>query len=379
MSRNLKWLALLLSCLLAFAPLAATAEETDVIPEGIEVEGMAEDLDEEYQNYDDEDASIEGLTPLYTTKIKPFSANGTSIRMRARQSSDSRVVCSIRAGQTITVYAVYPSYVLAEYKGNVGYVIRTWVDEEMTTLDPENTPPYGVVPSQYVATLTGDPTTPVYVAPVSDAEVHKIQPGPGSKVAILEFVNGYAKVLMWRNYGYIPASYLTDLVVVAQGNEPMSSETPIAAFCSFFEYNTGKEGNEGRCLNIIRSCELMTRTMQPGEELDFNAQIGPYKRSNGYHPAPVLIDGGSQLGYGGGTCQSSSTLFNTIRMVPGITILKRRPHGPGCAKYLPMHQDAAVGNKELNFIFRNDCEYPIRIVAESTGEGTLCIQVFKGE
>lgn len=379
MSRNLKWLALLLSCLLAFAPLAATAEETDVIPEGIEVEGMAEDLDEEYQNYDDEDASIEGLTPLYTTKIKPFSANGTSIRMRARQSSDSRVVCSIRAGQTITVYAVYPSYVLAEYKGNVGYVIRTWVDEEMTTLDPENTPPYGVVPSQYVATLTGDPTTPVYVAPVSDAEVHKIQPGPGSKVAILEFVNGYAKVLMWRNYGYIPASYLTDLVVVAQGNEPMSSETPIAAFCSFFEYNTGKEGNEGRCLNIIRSCELMTRTMQPGEELDFNAQIGPYKRSNGYHPAPVLIDGGSQLGYGGGTCQSSSTLFNAVRQVTGVTIVKRRPHGPGCAKYLPMHQDAAVGNKELNFIFRNDCEYPIRIVAESTGEGTLCIQVFKGE
>ena len=379
MSRNLKWLAMLLSCLLALTPLAAVAEDLEVIPEGIEVEGMAEDLDEEYLNYDDEDASIRGLTPLYKTKIKPFSANGTSIRMRARQSSDSRVVCSIRAGQTITVYAVYPSYVLAEYKGNVGYIIRTWVDEEMTTLDPENTPPYGVVPSQYVATLTGEPTTPVYAAPVSGAAEHKIHPGPGSKVAVLEFVNGYAKVLMWRNYGYIPASYLTDLVVVAQGNEPMSSETPIAAFCSFFEYNTGAEGNDGRCLNIIRSCELMTRTMQPGEQLDFNAQIGPYKRSNGYHPAPVLIDGGSQLGYGGGTCQSSSTLFNTVRQVAGVTIVKRRPHGPGCAKYLPMHQDAAVGNKELNFIFRNDCEYPIRIVAESTGEGTLCIQVFKGE
>jgi len=93
----------------------------------------------------------------------------------------------------------------------------------------------------------------------------------------------------------------------------------------------------------------------------------------------VLIDGGSQLGYGGGTCQSSSTLYNTVRQVSGLTIIKRRPHGPGCAKYLPMHQDAAVGNKELNFIFRNDCEYPIRIVAESTGEGTLCIQVFRGD
>ncbi len=373
MSRKLRWLAMLLCCLMAFAPLMATAENTD-----IEIEGVAGEDDEIYQDYDDRPASIEGLTPLYTTTIKAFTANGTSIRMRTRQSNDSGVVCTIRVGQTIKVYAVYPTYVLAEYRGNVGYVIRTWISEDMVTLDPENTPPYGTVPHNYVATVTANPT-PVYMAPSLSSEVHKIQPGAGSKVAILEFVNGFAKVIMWRSYGYIHASQLTDVVVVAQGNEPMSSETPIAAFSSFFEYNTGKEGNAGRCLNIVRSCELMTRTMQPGEQLDFNAQIGPYKRSNGYHPAPVLIDGGTQLGYGGGTWQSSSTLYNAVRQVTGVTIIKRRPHGPGCAKYLPMHQDAAVGNKELNFIFRNDNDFPIRIVAESTGEGLLCIQVFKAE
>ena len=233
-----------------------------------------------------------------------------------------------------------------------------------------------MVPHQYVATLTGDPT-PVYKSPSLKAGVHDIQPGKGSKVAILEFVNGFAKVIMWRSYGYIHASQLIDLVMVAQGDEPMSSETPIAAFCSFFEYNTGKEGNDGRCKNIVRTCELMTRIMQPGDALDFNKQIGPYKKANGYHPAPVLINGGSQLGYGGGTCQSSSTLYNTIRQVSGITIVQRRPHGPGCARYLPMHQDAAVGNDSLNLRFRNDCSYPIRIVAESTGEGVLCIQIFR--
>lgn len=380
MNRKTRMIALLLSALLALSPvwaLAETAEETVVIPEGMEVEGMASEEEDVQADYGDVVASIEGLKPLYTTTIKPFTSNGTTIRMRAKQSSDSDVVCSIRAGKTITVYAVYPTYVLAEYEGNVGYVIRTWVDEHMTTLDPENTPPYGVVPHQYVAELTGDPT-PVYKAPSLNAEIHDIQPGKGSKVAILEFVDGFAKVIMWRHYGYIHASQLTDLVMVAQGDEPMSSETPIAAFCSFFEYNTGKEGNDGRCKNIVRSCESMTRVMQPGETLDFNADVGPYKRSNGYHPAPVLIDGGSQLGYGGGTCQSSSTLYNAVRQVDGFTILKRRPHGPGCAKYLPMHQDAAVGNTELNFIFRNDADYPLRILAESTGEGTLCIQVFKG-
>ena len=380
MNRTLKMIALLLCCLLALAPAAVLAESTEetVIPEGVEVEGMATDTEDVQADAIGQVASIEGLRPLYTTTIKPFSANGTSIRMRAQQSSESDVVCSIRAGKTITVYAVYPNYVLAEYEGNVGYIIRTWVDEDMVTLDPENTPPYGVVPHQFVATVTGDPT-PVYKAPSLKAEVHDIQPGQGSKVAILEFVDGFAKVIMWRSYGYIHASQLTDLVVVAQGDDPMSSETPIAAFCSFFEYNTGKEGNDGRCKNIVRSCESMTLTMQPGDVLDFNADVGPYKKANGYFPAPVLIDGGSQLGYGGGTCQSSSTLYNAVRQVEGFTVLKRRPHGPGCARYLPMHQDAAVGNNELNFIFRNDADYPLRILAESTGEGTLCIQVFKGE
>lgn len=377
-----RMLALLLLC--CFPLLALAEEDVSIAPDGltadVEVEGVADGEEETAVEADaiGQIASIEGLTPLYTTVIKPFVSNGTTIRMRAQQSGDSDVVCSIRAREPITVYAVYPSYVLAEYNGNVGYIIRTWVDENMVTLDPVNTPPYGVVTAQFVATLTHD-QTPVYVAPSTQSEINDIRPGKGSKVAVLEFVDGFAKVLYWRSYGYIEASELTDLVVVAQGEEPLSEETPIAAFCSFFAYNTGSEANEGRCKNIVRSCELMTRVMQPGESLDFNAQIGPYKKANGYFPAPVLIDGGSQLGYGGGTCQSSSTLYNTVRQIPQITIVKRRPHGPGCARYLPMHQDAAVGNADLNFIFRNDCAYPIRILAESTGEGTLCIRIFKAE
>lgn len=359
---------------------AGSADETALLEAaeaaGIEVEGVASDDGEDAVEADATPASIEGLTPLYTTKIKPF-AGGSAIRMRALQDGESDVVCSVEEGETVTIYAVYPSYVLAEYNGYVGYIIRTWIDENMTTLDPEHTPPYGVVPSQYVATLTE--RADVYASPSPDAEVYSIHPGAGSKIAILGFVDGFAKVLYWRSYGYIDARLLTDLVVVAQGDEPLSEDTPIAAFCSFFEYNTGKSGNDGRCKNIVHTCELMTRVMAVGETLDFNAQVGPYTKANGYFPAPVLVDGGSQIGSGGGTCQSSSTMYNTIRQIPGITILMRRPHGPGCARYLPMHQDAAVGNDSLNLIFRNDCEYPIRILAECTGEGVLCIQIFRAD
>ena len=373
----LKRLLLVLLCLCLALPFAQAETAEEPLPENVEMEGFAGDDEEDVGEIYDEPASIEGLTPLYTARIKPFTQTGTAIRMREQQSSDSGSVCVIKKNEEITVYKVYPAYVLAEYNGKVGYVIRTWINEDVTTLDPQNTPPYGTVPSQFVATLTEK--APIYKAPSTRAEVNPIKPNAGSKVAVLEFVDGFAKVLYWRSYGYIEASLLTDLVTVSPTEQPMSADTPIAAFCSFFEYNTGKEGNDGRCKNIVRSCESMTRVMQPGEQLDFNAQVGPYKRSNGYHPAPVLINGGSQLGYGGGTCQSSSTLYNTVRQLSGVTILRRRPHGPGCARYLPMHQDAAVGSTELNFVFRNDYDFPIRILAESTGEGTLCIQVFKGE
>ena len=375
----LKRLLMIFLCVCMLLPVFAAAEEAPAetpLPENVEMEGFADAEEDTAGDVSMQPASIEGLEPLYIATIKPFTS-GNAIRMRSLQSKDSEAVCYVEKGEEVTVYAVYPTYVLAEYNGNVGYIIRTWVDENMHTIDPEKTPPYGTVPSQFVATVKE--LAPIYTSPSTHADVNKIKAGPGSKVAVLEFVDGFAKVLYWRSYGYIEASKLTDVVTVSPTEEPMSSDTPIAAFCSFFEYNTGAEGNEGRCKNIVRSCELMTRVMQPGEVLDFNAHIGPYKRSNGYHPAPVLISGGSQLGYGGGTCQSSSTLYNTVRQLSGITILHRRPHGPGCARYLPMHQDAAVGNTQLNFIFRNDYDFPIRFLAESTGEGVICIQIFRGE
>ena len=371
-------LALLLAMVSLFAlPVLAEEgedwEDEDISLEDVETEGDAED--EEIIVSDSEDASIEGLTPLYTTKIKAFVKTGKGINMRLRQDLESDVVTFVKTGEVITIYKVYPSFVLCEYNGYVGYIVRTWIDENMTVLDPENTPPYGVVPSQYVATLTQ--TTDVHVSPSLDSDVMKIHPAAGCKIAILEFVDGFAKVLYWRSYGYIDASLLTDLVVVSPTLDPEDHDMPIAAFCSFFEYNTGKEGNEGRCKNIAHSADRMSKIMYPGEQMDLNNDVGPWKKANGYYPAPVLINGGSQLGYGGGTCQSSSTLYNTVRQIPGITIVYRKPHGPGCAKYLPMHQDAAVGSSTLNFIFRNDCEFPIRIQAESTGEGTLCIQIFR--
>ena len=105
--------------------------------------------------------------------------------------------------------------------------------------------------------------------------------------------------------------------------------------------------------------------------------MGNYNASRGYLPAGVLIEGTTVAGYGGGTCQVASTLYNVIRQLPKIEILQRRPHGGNGASYLPIHCDAAVGNPNLNLRWVNGYDFPLRIEACTNDDGALSIRIYK--
>jgi len=315
--------------------------------------------------------SLEGRKPLYTANMLK-SAN-------LRDVTDEKVYTklgNVPEFAAIEIYEVQPNWVLTQYKDKIGWLKRIFINEAtIKAVDPAHTAPYGVQKPKYIATLTE--TSLVYNRPDKSGTPFKIPVETGAKIAVLDFEEGFAKVLIWRDYGYIDAAVLTDVTRVAPSDVPLNEDTPIAAFNSFFEHSMGLESNDSRVKNIAVSCDYMSGVIQPGESFDFNRIVGPYKKSKGYHPAPVLIDGGSQLGYGGGTCQSSSTMYNALLQLPHVAITYRRPHGPASAKYLPQHMDAAVGNSDLNFRFRNDYSFPIRIVAESVN-GSLFIAVYKG-
>lgn len=315
--------------------------------------------------------SLDGYQALYTANM----LNSATLRDRTDDKVFNKGL-QIPEGAQITIYHVEPNWVLTEYKGDIGWIKRIMLNEgTIQTIDPKNTAPYGVQDMKYIATITED--TYVLNRPDPNATPFKIPVDAGAKIALFGFENGYAKVNIWRNYGYIDAKILKDVQMIAPSAEqPLTPDMPLAAYCSFFDHSLGKESNDSRVINIAVSCKYMSMTLQPGESFDFNAQVGPYKRTKGYQPAPVLINGGSQLGYGGGTCQSSSTLYNVLKQMPGITILWRRPHGPGSAKYLPQHMDAAVGNQLLNLKFRNDYDFPIRFEAQSV-KGCLFIAAYK--
>lgn len=77
----------------------------------------------------------------------------------------------------------------------------------------------------------------------------------------------------------------------------------------------------------------------------------------------------------GGNCQVSSTLYNAVLNVAGLTIVERHEHGKDVT-YVPEGKDAAVSYGSLDLKFRNDLDYDIGIQA-STDNNSIMIKLVR--
>ena len=293
----------------------------------------------------------ESLRPVLYSAIITRNYPTSTTSVYAEMDILSKRLTYYRAGDKLQITAVYPGWVEIRYGNGYGYILRHRVDQ-VTPLDPVHTPPYGVEVFTYVTVIARE--TPVLFEPEEGAEVLDVLT-EGAKVALLGMENGYAKLIHKRFYGYIDTRLLDEILPVAGDVSMGTPDTPIAAYCTFYN------NNPDRINNLEIACRRLERVMQPGESLNFNTSVGPFSKANGYKPAPVLIDGVTKMGYGGGSCQISSTLYNVVLQLPGLNVLERHPHGASGAAYLPHGVDASSG--DLNFRFSNGYGFPIRIEA----------------
>ncbi len=316
------------------------------------------------------DPALAGIPsePLWRGKL------AYSCSVYTAMDENAETVGRILKGEYFWMYAVYPSWAYVSYGTTRGFIRRSCIDHA-NVIDESTTPPYGVDFYAYAASVAGD--TPVMSAPDSGSEV-LITLHDGARVALLGFEDGWGKLIFKRQYGYVDSRYIGALIPVYDDAETAGTDRPISAFVSFYKI-TEDEDNIGRMTNIAVACaKLSAITLQSGEGLNFNTQIGPFSAANGYEKAIVLVSGGSGINYGGGTCQVSSTLYNAVLQLPGLTVTQRRAHGPAGASYLPHGVDAAVGSTSLNFRFRNDYPFPVRIDASSQ-DGALYIALYKAQ
>lgn len=132
--------------------------------------------------------------------------------------------------------------------------------------------------------------------------------------------------------------------------------------------------NANRSTNIALAASKINGTvLMPGEEFSFNGTVGKRTASAGFKTATVYSNGQVTTDYGGGICQVSSTLYNSV-LRANLEITNRVNH-TFTVGYVPIGLDATVSWGAPDFKFKNSRNYPVKIVA-TTSNKRLTISVY---
>ena len=143
----------------------------------------------------------------------------------------------------------------------------------------------------------------------------------------------------------------------------------LASFTTY--YGTG---DAGRSYNIYLASKSISETVvMPGETFSFNTLIGECSTRTGYRESTIYLNGELSRGIGGGICQVSTTLYNAV-LRANLEIVQRRNHSLSVT-YVPLGQDAMVSIGSSDFQFKNNRDYPVKVVA-STGTGSITCQIY---
>lgn len=134
------------------------------------------------------------------------------------------------------------------------------------------------------------------------------------------------------------------------------------------EYTTSYIGaGGGRVQNIKSGAEkLHGKVILPGEEFSVAAVLMPFTEENGYASGGTYIDGQLSESIGGGVCQLSTTLYNSLLQTK-LEITMRYPHSMPVG-YVPLGRDAAIAGDYKDLRFVNNTKAPVVMLCEGAEE-----------
>lgn len=151
----------------------------------------------------------------------------------------------------------------------------------------------------------------------------------------------------------------------------------IAVFSTYYDPAQTTQAQIGRLHNIMQGVQRLSDVIVPaGEKFYFNDYCAPYTAGNGYMEGPIInYVSSDKLGYGGGICQVSTTLYNAILQIP-IEVIKQQVHSSYGIEYAPLDFDAAVGNGNIDLRLRNTLPYDVRFALQAV-DGVLTVLVYR--
>lgn len=159
--------------------------------------------------------------------------------------------------------------------------------------------------------------------------------------------------------------------------EPQKKIETITEEEEITHYSTEILDRKGNRLHNIKlaSEKLNNAEINPGDTFSFNERVGKMGEAQGYKKAESFkTDGTKFLEFGGGICQISSTLYNTV-LDSNLEVVERHPHSRR-VYYVPKDRDATVYYGHKDFKFKNNTENKIKIIAEAT-DTTMTIKLIK--
>lgn len=131
---------------------------------------------------------------------------------------------------------------------------------------------------------------------------------------------------------------------------------------------TNVSGSSNRKHNVKLSAEACNGVvLMPGEVFSYNNTTGSRSASKGYLSAPVYSGGASVDEVGGGICQTSSTIYYAV-LHTTLEVVERKAHMYNTG-YVDEGMDATVYYGLTDFRFKNNTNYPVKIVTRSYDQG----------
>lgn len=168
-----------------------------------------------------------------------------------------------------------------------------------------------------------------------------------------------------------------DRVIVPKGEqvEPTITKSQLVGqFGLISSFTTTTTKDRDRNNNIeISAAALNGRMVKPGDTMSFNDCTGQRTGEKGYREAGAIAGGVLVDDTGGGVCQTSSTLFNAV-VRADLEIVKRSAHS-WPSSYVNKGEDATVNWPSLDFVFRNNGDYPVFVIAWYENQ-TVTVQIY---
>lgn len=276
------------------------------------------------------------------------------LNVHSQPVENATVIGRLPRDVDIDVYDKKRTFTKIGYEGLVGYVLTKHV-ERVQRRDPFGGLMPGVPPQAALVRLSRDLTF------LPEGFRYPIAMTEGTWLAVQEIEGEALRFPYMREVALAQIPYagtITEITPIVAWDEAHPGDL-IGCFSTFFSTSGKNELNVGRMYNIALAVERLDgRRIEPGEIFSFNSYCAPYSAENGYEKAPILSGSGS-VGYGGGTCQVCTTLYNVVLRIPA-RIVDMHWHGQGGVKYIPSGFDATVGSK-WDLCFENVLPYSIEI------------------